>query len=48
LNYLDRITKEFTHQDLFRAETAAIREKLLREIEAQLKISLADIDKVRS
>jgi hypothetical protein len=28
LAYLDRITKEFTHQDQFKAETSALRSRI--------------------
>jgi RNAse (barnase) inhibitor barstar len=44
LVYLDRITKEFTHQDQFKAETEAIKAKLQGEIDAQLAIQLSDLD----
>lgn len=34
LTYLDRITKEFTHQDQLKAEAAALRQKIQNDIDA--------------
>ena len=44
LAYLDRITKEFTHQDIFKQETAALRERLVKDIDIQLAIKLKSFD----
>lgn len=47
LTYLDRITKEFTHQDQLKAEAAALRQKIQNDIDAQLAIKLSDITQKR-
>lgn len=41
---MDRITKEFTHQDIFKQETAALRERIQKDIDTQLATKLKTFD----
>jgi len=46
--YVDRITREFTHQDQLKNETAALRNRVKADIDDQLAIKLTDISTKRS